>query len=48
MRKPTSSMASTISAGRVAACSTALPTLPMTVCTIPPQMEKMAVIISMP
>ena len=47
-KKPTLSMASTISLGRVAACVTAPPIPPMTVCTMPPQMEKIAVMISMP
>ena len=47
-RKPMLSMASTSSPGKVAVVSTATPTLPMTVCTTPPQMSKMAFIRSMP
>ena len=47
-KKPTSSMAVTISLGRVAVSLTAPPTPPITVCTIPPQMEKMAVMSSIP
>ena len=47
-RKPTSSMAVLISSGSVTDAPVRLPRLPATVLTIPPQMVKSVVIMSMP